>query len=102
MSDLPPDLSRLGDELTAAVGRSVARRERRRVRIATRLAGIAVVVAIGFAALTPQALSPDDERPSIEIGAAIASAGEPPVRCDKPSGVRFRVACLRYGPGARR
>jgi hypothetical protein len=54
---LPPDLSRLGDELTAAAARAVAERRRRRRRVVRALssaaAGILTVVTLAPAALSP-------------------------------------------------
>ena len=51
---LPPDLSRLGDELTAAAARSL--RVRRRRALAARWATTVVAGALAFAALTPARL----------------------------------------------
>ncbi len=98
MPDLPPDLSRLGDELTVAVS-AASERRRRRTRMAARLAVTVAAAAAAFSALTPQASSPGGQRPLLDLDAAVASAGEPPERCDRPSGVRFRPACLRQGTG---
>jgi hypothetical protein len=61
---LPPDLSRLGDELTAAAARTVAERRRRRRRVlramSSAAAGILTVVI-----LAPAALSPDSGTASL-------------------------------------
>jgi hypothetical protein len=58
---LPPDLSRLGDELTAAAARTVAERRRRRRRIARAMssaaAGILTVVTLAPAALSPDSVT---------------------------------------------
>jgi hypothetical protein len=51
---LPPDLSRIGDELAAAAARSL--RARRRRVLAGRWAATAVAGALAFAALTPARL----------------------------------------------
>jgi hypothetical protein len=61
---LPPDLSQLGDELTAAAARAVAERRRRRRRVARALtsgaAGLLTVLA-----LAPATLSPDGRTASL-------------------------------------
>ncbi len=52
MSSLPPDLDRLGDQLTRAAGdTAAARRARREQRL--RVSLVAVIGAIAFAAFTP-------------------------------------------------
>jgi hypothetical protein len=51
---LPPDLSRIGDELTAAATRSLRARHRR--ALAARWVATAVAGALVFAALTPARL----------------------------------------------
>jgi hypothetical protein len=62
---LPPELSRLGDDLASAADRSLAKRRHRTKVAATGIAG-----ALIFAALTPAALGPA-ERPA----ATMASTG---------------------------
>jgi hypothetical protein len=57
MSPLPPDLSQLGDELTAAAGRALAERRRRR-RLLARTCASAVSGVLAIAVLAPAALSP--------------------------------------------
>ena len=57
MSPLPPDLSRLGDELTAAAGRALDERRRRR-RLLARICASAVSGILAIAVLAPAALSP--------------------------------------------
>lgn len=54
---LPPDLSRLGDQLTAAASRSLAARRHRRALLA-RGAGAAVAGVLAVAVLAPAALGP--------------------------------------------
>jgi hypothetical protein len=51
MGPLPPDLDRLGDQLTRAAGDTLARRLRTERRARVALAG--VIGALTFAALTP-------------------------------------------------
>jgi hypothetical protein len=96
---LPPDLSRLGDELTTAAATRLqtrARRAERRWRLATR--GIAG--ALVFAALTPSALAPSVRAPF----GSLASVQTPP-GCDQPRGARFAMtgcseAMVLYRPYA--
>jgi hypothetical protein len=57
MVPLPEDLSRLGDELTAAAGRTLDERRRRR-RLLTRGGASALSGVLVFAVLAPAALSP--------------------------------------------
>ena len=57
MEDLPPDLSRLGHDLTSAVSRSLRRKERRR-RLANRVARVGASGALIFLAMTPGLLGP--------------------------------------------
>ena len=74
MVELPPDLARLGDELTRAASRRNARRERRR-----RIAATVAVGAAAFVAFTPAALDPA-QRPF-----TLASAGDVAgPACDHP------------------
>jgi hypothetical protein len=58
MVHMPPDLSRLGDELTAAAARAVAERRRRRRRLAHG-AATAAAALLSVVVLAPAALSPD-------------------------------------------
>jgi hypothetical protein len=57
MFPLPPDLSRLGDELTEAAGRALDERSRRR-RLLARICGSALSGILAIAVLAPAALSP--------------------------------------------
>jgi hypothetical protein len=57
MFPLPPDLSRLGDELTAAAGRALDERRRRR-RLRARICVSALSGILAIAVLAPTALSP--------------------------------------------
>jgi len=63
MSPLPPDLSQLGDELTAAAGRALAERRRRR-RLLARICASAVSGVLAIAVLAPAALSPGPQMAS--------------------------------------
>jgi hypothetical protein len=79
MSDgLPPDLARLGDELTNAAQRSLAeRRHRSELRRGVAVTGI--VGALIFAALIPAALNPAPQGPELTT---VAPSCDPP-RSDK-------------------
>jgi len=57
MSSLPPDLDRLGDELTRAASITLAARRRRHER-RRRITVAGVIGALGLGALTPAALGP--------------------------------------------
>jgi hypothetical protein len=57
MGPLPPDLSRLGDELTAAAARALDERRRRR-RMLSRGCASALSGVLAIAVLAPAALSP--------------------------------------------
>src|SRR4051794_23412479 len=59
MDDLPPDLERLGEALTAAPASTMAARRRRR-RLRHRLAACAAVGLLVFAVTTPSRLVPAD------------------------------------------
>lgn len=88
MASLPPDLERLGEQLAAAAGRTLADRRRRRERT-WRLAIAGVVGALSFAALTPADLGPAIR---VLAGTPIAAAGESyPPGCDHPRGAGFML-----------
>src|SRR5512132_3376697 len=57
MEDLPPDLSRLGHDLTSAVSRSLRRQQWRR-RLVNRVARVGASGALIFLAMTPGLLGP--------------------------------------------
>ena len=63
MFPLPPDLSRLGDELTEAAGRALDERRRRR-RLLARICASALAGILAIAVLAPAALSPGPQLPS--------------------------------------
>ncbi len=94
MAHLPPDLSRLGDDLQAAAERSLTARRRRADR--ARRPGVAMVAALIFAARTPAALEPAERLPGLVTAGAAETFPPPP--CDRPSGASFRPACLTTGP----
>jgi hypothetical protein len=93
MSNLPPDLQRLGDELTGAAARAAAadrlRREGRR-----RLALTATIGALVFATLTPGALGPAHR--DVHLSALPAAEVAPP-GCDQPRGARFSLPACPAG-----
>jgi hypothetical protein len=93
---LPPDLSRLGDELTGAVARSVEARRRRRALLArgsaTAVAGILAVAVLAPAALGPAARTPAKAAGS--DGAEVLATLPIHRACDQGRGNRFRLpAC---------
>ena len=57
MDDFPPDLSRLGQELSSAIDQSL-RRRRLRQRLVNRAAKLGTSGALIFAAMTPAVLQP--------------------------------------------
>jgi hypothetical protein len=57
MDDVPPDLSRLGQELSTAIDRSL-RRQRLRRRLVNRAAKVGMSGALIFVAMTPAVLQP--------------------------------------------
>ena len=79
-SPLPPDLSRLGDELVSAARREAARRARAARR--RRMALAAVAGALAFAALSPAAPEPAP-RDLTTLADAVVLA---PLGCDQPRG----------------
>jgi hypothetical protein len=94
---LPPDLSRLGDELARATERrtrALRRRAERRGRIAA--TGVAALLAVAFlATLQPR----DGERPG-EPGQLTSSTVYRPVACDQPRGATFAAVRPCAAPGA--
>jgi hypothetical protein len=75
---MPPELSRLGDELSSAAERTRDRR-RRRAEHRRRLAVTGVACALIFAALTPAPLEPA-LRPSAQVAS---------IPCDPPRSDKF-------------
>ena len=85
---LPPDLSRIGDELVAAAARSL--RARRRRVLAWRLAATALAAALTFAMVGPGRLgTPGAERGAAPILASTAGSTVSSAGCDQPRGARF-------------
>ena len=94
---LPPELSRLGDELArAADGR--ARSRRRRSELIARVAATGTVAALAFGILHPGALGPADRHDRLQL--ASASADYVPMACDQPRGATFAAARPCGPPGA--
>ena len=85
MPDLPPDLDRLGNALTHAVGRAGAARAHR-AGVRRRLAGSIAAGLLVFAAMTPSHLGRAD-RPDF-LAFAQAEPAEAAVFCDVPRGGR--------------
>jgi hypothetical protein len=93
---LPPDLSRLGDELTRAAARSLAARRHRRALIArgaaTAVAGVLAVAVLSPAALGPAQLSPQPLG-TTDVGPTLVS-DTVTSRCDQGRGSPFGLpAC---------
>jgi hypothetical protein len=95
---LPPDLSRLGDQLTAAAERRV-RERRRRLAIVGRLAVTGVATALAFGILSSGPLG-TAERPGDALELASATTAYVPVACDQPRGATFAAARPCGPPGA--
>jgi DMSO/TMAO reductase YedYZ molybdopterin-dependent catalytic subunit len=80
MVPLPEDLSRLGDELTAAAGRTLDERRRRR-RLLARGGASALAGVLAIAVLAPAALSPGlESAPPLASEAMRAVLVRPPDR----------------------
>src|SRR5687768_14072778 len=96
-SQLPPDLSKLGDDLARATARSVVAR-RRRTDLLARLAATGVAAALALAVLFPGALgSADRERDLLQFAATGVSYV--PTACDQPRGATFAAARPCATPG---
>jgi hypothetical protein len=94
---LPPDLSRLGDELARATARS-ARSERRRATTRRRLAVTGAATALAFVVLAPGTLQRGDGSGPVQLAAA-AAIGYHPTACDQPRGATFAAARPCASPG---
>ena len=93
---LPSDLARLGDQLTAATTRAGDRERRRRARLARLgITGAAAALALGIFA--PGALHPADGARTLAIAAA--SVSFKPTACDQPRGATFAAARPCATPG---
>lgn len=91
---LPPDLSRLGDELTAAAARSIATRRHRR-SVLGRGVATAIAAVLTVAVLSPAGLGPAQRMPLAVFGDHDTFASLTVDRgCDQPRGSRFGLpAC---------
>ena len=94
---LPPDLSRLGDEIVRATARrtrELRRRAERRGRIAR--TGAATVVVVALLALQ------GGERPAATapVAATTAATVYRPVACDQPRGATFAAVRPCASPGS--
>lgn len=97
MRDLPPDLSRLGRDLTAAVDRS-QRRQRLRRQLLHRVATVGSAGALMFVAMTPAVLEPANtaiEATSRTPGALAGPGDQTSIRlvCDRIHGGPGTPAC---------
>ena len=95
---LPPDLSRLGDEIDRATARRFRERKRRAER-RRRIAVTFVACAVALAAFGPGALQPATR----SVGTVLASssaAGYHPISCDQPRGATFAAVRPCASPGA--
>ena len=92
---LPPDLARLGDQLSTATARARAR-ARRKARMA-RLGVTGAVAAMAVAVFAPGALHPGDSARQLAI--ASASVIYRPAACDQPRGATFAAARPCAAPG---
>jgi hypothetical protein len=93
---LPPDLSRLGDQLAAATERAGAR-ARRKARLA-RLGVTGAAAALALAVFAPGALHPGDAARTFAFTTAGASTYRP-MACDQPRGATFVAARPCAAPG---
>jgi hypothetical protein len=93
---LPPDLSRLGDEIDRATARRL-RLRRRRAERRWRLCATAVAAALALAAFAPGALRNSDRGNPLTL--ASASAAYRPAACDQPRGATFSAVRPCAAPG---
>ena len=93
---LPPDLSRLGDEIDRATARRLHLRRRRAER-RRRLGATAVAAALALTAFAPGALRSGDQADPLTL--ASASAAYRPVACDQPRGATFSAVRPCGAPG---
>ncbi len=96
--ELPPDLSRIGDEIVAAAHRTIGAR-RRRAMLAARGA-VCVAAALLVAAGVPAMVGPA-ERTTERLLMASSGEGERRPGCDRPRTATFayRRPCRRTGEG---
>ena len=95
---LPPDLSRLGDEIDRATARRFRERKRRAER-RRRLAVTAAAAVLALVVFGPGALQPAVQR-SGDTAFASARTGYQPTACDQPRGATFAAARPCASPGA--
>ncbi len=93
---LPPDLSRLGDQLARATTVN-ARVQARRATVRRRLAVTVAATLMAFVALAPQTLQPRDGSGPVQL--AVAAIGYTPTACDRPRGATFAAARPCASPG---
>ena len=96
---LPPDLERIGDELTAAVDGRLRARRRRNLLIG-RLAVTGIAAALGLAALSPGPLGIADRHGDAFDVASTSTTAYVPAACDQPRGATFAAARPCGPPGA--
>jgi len=94
---LPPDLSRLGDEIDRATARRF-RQRRRRAERRRRLAVTLAATATALAVVGPGALQPATR--NLETALASSKAGYQPMSCDQPRGATFAAVRPCASPGA--
>jgi hypothetical protein len=94
---LPPDLSRLGDEIDRATARRFRMRKRRAER-RRRLAATAVAAPIALIAVAPGVLAPAVHNAGDTRLAAVRSYE--PKSCDQPRGATFAAVQPCASPGA--
>lgn len=92
---LPPDLSRLGDALAEATGRSAVV-ERRRATVRRRFVLTGVATALAFAILAPGNLQPVGGGAALQLA---ATSSYKPNACDQPRGATFAAARPCASPG---
>jgi len=95
---LPPDLSRLGDEIDRATARRFRERKRRAER-RRRLAVTAAAAAVALAVVGPGALGPATHRGG-QNAFASAHTSYQPMSCDQPRGATFAALRPCASPGA--
>lgn len=97
--ELPPDLSRIGDEIVAAAHRTIGAR-RRRVMLALR-AAVCVAAALLVAAGVPSMVGPAERTTERLLLVSSGGEGERRPGCDRPRTATFayRRPCRRTGEG---
>jgi hypothetical protein len=95
MSELPPDLSRLGDQLSRAAERRL-RERRRRAALLARLVATGMAAVMAFALLAPAGLDRSDRADLVRFASRAAYV---PVACDQPRGATFAAARPCAPPG---